>query len=263
MPSVKFDYMATYKKRGYKPKTKKEKEEVVEENSTTAEVFNTLDESASKTEEWVVKNQNYIVGVIGLIAAVVLGYMAYGKYIAEPKAQDAMNDMYPAQKYYKDAQINTVSSDSLYTLAINGGDGKYGFKDIINTYGGTPAANLANYYAGIASLNLKDYKSAIEYLGNFSSDDKVLSAVAFGAIGDAFAQLDQKEEALPYYEKAANANKNDFNTPYFLMKAALISISLNDNGKALEFLTTIKEDYPDSDEGKKVDPFIGRVEAAL
>ena len=44
--------MATYKKRGYKQKTKKEKEVVVEENSATAEVFNTLDEGASKTEEW-------------------------------------------------------------------------------------------------------------------------------------------------------------------------------------------------------------------
>ena len=59
--------MATYKKRGYKPKTKKEKVEAIEENSTTAEVFNTLDESASKTEEWVVKNQNIIFGVIGFI----------------------------------------------------------------------------------------------------------------------------------------------------------------------------------------------------
>ena len=47
--------MATYKKRGYKPKTKEEKVEIEEQNSTTAEVFSTLDESASKTEAWVSK----------------------------------------------------------------------------------------------------------------------------------------------------------------------------------------------------------------
>ena len=255
--------MATYKKRGYKPKTKKEKEEILEENSTTAEVFNTLDESASKTEEWVVKNQNYIVGVIGLIAARVVGYMAYGKYIAEPKQQEAMNDLYPAQKYYKEAQANIALSDSLYQLAIDGGDGKYGFNDIIENYSGTPAANLAHFYAGIASLNLKKYKPAIEYLENFSSDDKMVSATAFGAIGDAFAQLEQEDKAIPYYEKAANTNKNEFNTPFYLMKAAILSISLNDNAKALEYLTTIKDNYPDSEEGKKVDAYIGRVEAAL
>mgnify|MGYP003720007231 CR=1 FL=1 len=52
--------MATYKKRGYKPKTKAEKESQIEQESTTAEVFNTLDETASKTEAWVEKNQKII-----------------------------------------------------------------------------------------------------------------------------------------------------------------------------------------------------------
>jgi hypothetical protein len=92
--------MATYKKRGYKPKTKKEKEDVLEDGSTTAEVFNTLDEGASKTEEWVVKNQNYIVGVIGAIALVVLAYLGYNRFIAAPQEKEAMNEMYQAKKYF-------------------------------------------------------------------------------------------------------------------------------------------------------------------
>ena len=49
--------MATYNKRGYKPKTKEEKIQEVEEKSTTAGVFNKLDETASKTEAFVEKNQ--------------------------------------------------------------------------------------------------------------------------------------------------------------------------------------------------------------
>ena len=52
--------MATYKKRGYKPKTKAEKELELEDGSATAEVFKTLDEGASKTEAWVEKNQKII-----------------------------------------------------------------------------------------------------------------------------------------------------------------------------------------------------------
>ena len=59
--------MATYNKRGYKaPKPQDEKienefEEVLETgDSTTAEVFDTLDETANKTEEWVAKNQKVI-----------------------------------------------------------------------------------------------------------------------------------------------------------------------------------------------------------
>ena len=42
--------MATYKKRGGKPRTKAEKDQNIEDGSTTAEVFNTLDEGASRTE---------------------------------------------------------------------------------------------------------------------------------------------------------------------------------------------------------------------
>ena len=73
--------MATYKKRGYKPKTKAEKEEVIEDGSATAEVFNTLDEGASKTEAWVEKNQKAILTVVGVIAVAVLGYLGYQQWV--------------------------------------------------------------------------------------------------------------------------------------------------------------------------------------
>jgi tetratricopeptide (TPR) repeat protein len=254
--------MATYKKRGYKPKTKKDKEDVLEENSTTAEVFNTLDEGASKTEAWVVKNQKYIIGLIGAVALVVLSFLVYNKLVAEPQGKDAMNEMYTAKKYFDDA-ISGISSDSLYTMALNGGEGKYGMLDIINEYGGTPAANLANYYAGMSYLNLKDYQNAVTYLSDFSSDDKILSPISKGGIADAFVQLDQNEEALDYYEKAFNANVNDFTTPLYLMKAARVALGLGQNDKALGYLKRIKSEFATSTEGSQVDVLIGKVEASL
>ena len=234
--------MATYKKRGYKPKTKKENVEVVEENSTTAEVFNTLDEGASKTEEWVVKNQKYIIGIVGLIALVVLGSLAYNKFVAGPKEKDAMNEMYTAKKYFNDA-ASGISSDSLYKMALEGGEGKYGMIDIAREYAGTPAGNQANYYAGISYLNLKDYENAIAYLDEFSSDDKMLGPIAKGGIGDAFVQLEQLDKGLEYYEKAFKANVNDFTTPMYLMKAARAAIDLGENSKALDYLTRIKSEF--------------------
>ena len=254
--------MATYKKRGYKPKNKKEKEEVVEENSTTAEVFNTLDEGASKTEEWVVKNQKYIIGTVGAIALLVLCYLGYNKFVGEPKAKDAMNEMYTAKTYFDDA-VSGISSDSLYNMALTGGEGKYGMLDIINEYGGTPAANLANYYAGMSYLNMKDYQNAVTYLGDFSSDDKMLGPIAKGGIGDAFVQLDQKEDALGYYEKAFKASVNEFTTPLYLMKAARVAIDLGQNDKALGYLKRIKSDFSTSTEATKADVLIGQVGASL
>lgn len=254
--------MATYKKRGYKPKTEKEKVEVVEENSTTAEVFNTLDEGASKAEQWVVKNQNFIIGGIAIIALAVLGYMGYEKYFATPKQQEAMNEMYAAKNYFNDA-VNGVTPDSLYNLALNGGGGKFGMLDIIDEYGGTNAANLANYYAGMSYLNLKQYDEAIKYLNNFSSDDQMLNPISKGAIGDAFAQLNQLPEALEYYEKAIGSSKNKFTTPMYLLKAARVALDLDQNQKALDFLNRIDSEFSDSAEADKTKILIGKAEASL
>ena len=252
--------MATYKKRGYKPNTKAEKVEAVEENSTTAEVFNTLDEGASKAEDWAVKNQKNIFILVGLAAAIVLGYLGYNKFIAEPKANEAMNEMFTAQKYFEDA-VNGTEKDSLYNLALAGGDGKYGMLDIINEYGSTPAGNLANYYAGMAYLNTKDYTNAVKHLSDFKTDDAVLGPVSKGGIGDAFVQLNQPADALEYYEKAIAASTNDYTTPMYLFKAANVALELGQADKALGYYKRIKEEFSNAAEAKNIDVFIGRAEA--
>ena len=249
--------MATYKKRGYKPTTKEEKEHDIVDHSTTAEVFNTLDESASKTEDWVIANQKYIFVIIGVVAAVVLGYLGYNEFIAKPKQSEAMNEMFQAQKYFNQA-VNGTEKDSLYTLALNGGERKLGMLDIASEYSGTPAANLANYYAGMAYLNLKDYKNAVTYLSDFSSDDLVLAPMAKGSIGDAFVQLNQPEDALDYYEQAAKMRKNDFTTPLYLYKAGIIAMELGKADKALTYFNDIKENYASSTEATNIDVFIGK-----
>ncbi|MFD2824274.1 tol-pal system YbgF family protein [Lacinutrix iliipiscaria] len=253
--------MATYKKRGYKPKTKEEIEHVAEENSTTAEVFNTLDETASKTEDWVIKNQKYIFVLIAIVAAVVLGYLGYKEFIAKPAQTEAMNDMFQAQKYYNEAIVAT-DKDSLFNLALNGGEGKYGMLDIVSEHSGTPAANLANYYAGMAYLNMKDYKNAVTYLSNFSSndEDEVFGPIAKGAIGDAFVQLNQKEDALGYYIEAAEMRKNDLTTPMYLYKAGITALDLGKAADALKYFKRIKEDFSSATEAIDIDLFIGKAE---
>ncbi len=250
--------MATYKKK-YKAKTKAEKEHNIEEGSTTAEVFNTLDETASKTEAFVEKNQKYIFIIIAVVALVVLGSLGYKEYIAKPKQLNAMNDMFQAQKYF-DQAVNGVAKDSLFNLALNGGEGKFGMLDIISEYSGTPSANLASYYAGTAYLKLKDYKNAVEHLSNFKSDDEVLAALAKGNIGDAFVQLNQKEDALSYYEQAAEMRSNEYTTPMYLHKAGTIALDLGKADKALTYFKRIKADYPTSTEAANVDVFIGKAQ---
>jgi len=134
--------MATYKKRGAKKSISSSKENDIAVESTTAEVFEALDSSASKTEEWVVKYQNIILTIIGVVAIGVLGYLGYNNFVVEPKQREAVSELNQAQ-YYFELAVNSVDSDSLYSRALRGGEGKYGFLDIIENYKGTPAAKLA------------------------------------------------------------------------------------------------------------------------
>ena len=254
--------MATYKKRGYKPSNKEEKEQVAEQESTTAEVFNTLDEGASRTETWVANNQKYIYIIVGVAIVGVLGYLGYNRFIQEPKQIEAANEMAQAQDYMASAlRANGTESDSLYNLALNGGEGKFGFLDIIDNYGGTDAANLAHYNAGFAYLRTGKYQEAIEQLESFSSDDEIFSALATGGIGDAFLQLDQPEEALGYYEKAAEMRSNSFTTPRFLLKAAITAIKVGDAEAAEKYLLEIEEEYSEAPEADKVPIYLGQARA--
>ncbi|MGL2994781.1 tetratricopeptide repeat protein [Flavobacterium sp. TSSA_36] len=254
--------MATYSKRGYKAPKEKEVKEPIEEvqvnekDSATAEVFSKLDETASRTEDFVAKNQKIIIGFVAGIALVTVGYLAYQKFIATPKEEEAANEMFVAQQNFQKA-TDGVASDSLYKLALNGSEGKFGFVKIADEYSGTDAGNLANYYAGIAYLNTGKYTEAITYLEKFSSKDAILSALAKGAIGDAYAQTNKAQEALDFYVKAAESNKNDFTTPRFLMKAGKTALSLGKKEEALKYFTDIKDNYDASPEAASVDGLIG------
>ncbi len=249
--------MATYKKRGYKPKNKEEEQRFDESESTTAEVFGTLNESASRSEEWVQKNQNYILGIIGVIAVGVLAYLAYDRFVQTPKETSATNEMYYPQQYFDQAVNSTTAKDSLFNLALNGAEGKYGFLDIIDEYKGTKAANLAGYSAGMAFLNMNKYQEAIDYLEDFSSDDAILGALAKGGMGDAFMQLGQPGDALGYYEKAIAHSENEYTTPKYLYKGGVAALELKQNEKALKYFQRIKDEFSSSDEASTIDAFIG------
>ncbi|TDD95218.1 tetratricopeptide repeat protein [Flavobacterium cellulosilyticum] len=254
--------MATYNKRGYKPAKEKEVTDVTEDisalekNSATAGVFSTLDETASKTEDFVAKNQKIIIGVVAAIAVVLVGYLAYEKFVAAPKQEEAASEMFQAQQYFQQATTG-VASDSLYKLSLKGAEGKFGFVDISDKYSGTDAGNLANYYAGIAYLNTGKFTEAIEYLGKFKSEDIVLNALAKGAIGDAYSQNKNPKEALEYYIKAAEVNKNDFTTPRFLLKAGKIALEIGNKEDALKYFNDIKDNFDSSPEASYVDVLIG------
>jgi tetratricopeptide (TPR) repeat protein len=258
--------MATFNKRGYRtPKEKAEKSDnnyienvnVDAKDSATAKAFESLDETASKTEEFVAKNQKYILGVLGAIALVTIGYLLYQRFVAEPSQNDAAEELFVAQQNFQKAVDGDVKADSLFNLVLKGSEGKFGVVKIAEEYAGTDAGNIANYYAGIAYLNTGKYDEAIKSLEQFKSDSDVLKALSIGAIGDAYSQKDKAKEALDYYVKAAEANKDEFTTPRFLLKAGKTAMALGNKADALKYFTDIKDNYENTPEGQGIDALIG------
>jgi tetratricopeptide (TPR) repeat protein len=253
--------MATYKKK-FKAEGKKEQQTFDESEFETAGVLNTLEETASKSEQWIEKNSKPLFSALIAVVVIFLGYLGYTKYISEPNEIEASNELAFPRKYYDQASTAGSGIDSLLTLGLEGVDGKYGFLDIADSFSGTNAGNLANYYAGVSYLEMKQYDKAIEYLEKFNSNDEMLGPVTLGAVGDAFADINQPEQALEYYQKAANKKDNAFTSPLFLYKAGMTAMELERFDKAESLFTKIKENYPTSDQGRDVAKFINAAKYA-
>ena len=210
----------------------------------TTEVLENVEQSLTKAEVFFEENRNPLLIGVGVILGLALIYFGYQNYIVKPQEAEAQEMVFMAQKYFE--------QDSL-KLALNGDGPNLGFLDIADEYSSTKAGNLANYYAGVCYLNMGQYENAIEYLDQFSGDDEIISVIAKGAIGDAFLELNQPEEALEYYTKATKVNDNGFVIPIYLMKAAQTAEILNDYKQALTFYKRIKSDFPESSEASDID----------
>ena len=206
----------------------------------------------SKTERYIEENQKSLSIIIIAIVCIVGGFFAYKKLYVAPLEVEAQSQMFIAEKYFRTDSLNK---------AING-DGNYlGFLDIIDEYSVTPSGNLANYYLGICYLRLGNYENAIEYLSAYDSDDEMVSSIATGAIGDSYMELGETENALDYYLQAANNKRNDFTSPIYLMKAAMVYEELQNFEKAVGVYQDIKDNFSETKEGLEVEKYLSRAKA--
>jgi tetratricopeptide (TPR) repeat protein len=221
---------------------------------THQDQFESVENVLSKTEHYIEENQKSLTIIVAAIIIIVGGYLGYKRFVVAPKENEAKSQMWMAERYF--------ASDS-FNLALNG-DGNYlGFLDIIEEYSITKSANLANYYSGISYLHLGQYENAIEYLKQFESDDKMIAPVAFGAIGDAYLELGNADDALLFYNKAVNASENNFTTPIYLMKVAFVQKQNAEFAKALETYKKIQREFPNTAEGRQIDKYIAQVKVMI
>lgn len=229
-----------------------------QETKKTDEVLIDVVEVREQAGDFFEQNRMYVLGAIGVLLLAVVGYFAYQQFYKAPQQKEAVEQMFQAQ--------NQFERDSFQLALLNPGGGYLGFLDIIDNYGGTPAANSAKYYAGISYLHIgqrnnnanKEFEAAISYLQGFNAKGDVLPIMKMGALGDAYSELQDFDKAMSYYKKAVSAGENELLTPYYLKKVGMLNEKNGDNEAAREAYERIKNEYPNSLDAKDIEKYIVR-----
>ena len=192
-----------------------------------------------------------IAGIVILVC--ILGIFAISKFYVQPRNVRAAEEMFAAEQWF---------SNNDFEQALNGNDDHLGFADIIDDYGCTKAGNLAKYYAGVCQLRLGKYNEAIDLLKSYKGKDTFTKAEALMMIGDANAELDNNNDAVKYYEKAAKSNENFVISPAALFKAGVVYMTkLNDKTSAMKCFNEIIDKYPEAIERNDAEKVIAYAEA--
>jgi tetratricopeptide (TPR) repeat protein len=190
---------------------------------------------------------------LGIIVLLVGGFFGYKYFIQEPKEKKAFEAMFHAEEYYR---MDSVRK------ALQGDNINAGFLKIISRYGGTKAADLSSFYAGSCYMKLGDYNNAVKYLKDFSTPALQVQARTYGLLGDAYSELNKKEEAVAEYKKAGTLfDKDDLISPEYLFRAGYLYESMGKNKEAIEMYQLIKDKYPNSQRGYDIDRYLGRLGA--
>lgn len=203
----------------------------------TEEAFQSLENTAQSSEHFLEKNAKVLGFAFGALVLVAIGYFAYLRFVVEPKNEEATKEVTTA---------NTMFEQDSMSLALNGSTGAYmGYNQIIDEYSGTDVANIARFKAGIASYKEGKYKEALNYFKTFKTSEEALKAVREGAMGDSYAQLGQKEEALASYVKAAKATDLQVLQSTYTKKAAILGLETKKYDEPIALLEKFTQEYDD------------------
>ena len=200
-----------------------------------AERQENIEQTVSATEQFYNENKKLIWGIVAAVLVIGLGILAYNKFIYQPRCVEAMQQAYPAEMSFQNAE---------YELALNGDGNNLGFADIIDEYG-TKAGKAVYLYAGICELELGNYEEALSYLKKYKGKEPILAARARSCEGDAYVALGDYNAAVRSYKAAAAVADNVLAAGYLLKEGSAYE-ALGQNAEALACYKTIEEDYPQS-----------------
>lgn len=195
------------------------------------------DEMLGKSEAFVIKHKNVILGTILAVFLLVAGSMAYSTNFVQPKEEAADKAIFQAEHMFIEGN---------YEAALNGDGVNPGFLKIMEEHSGTNAANIASAYAGLCQARLGNYDEAIVLLEDFDGDDRVVAPKVKHALGTCYAHKENWEKAISLVLEAAEEGDNIAITPECWRDAAAMYEKIGKKDKALELYNRIKTEYPDA-----------------
>ena len=210
-----------------------------------------VEETLNKSEAFFLKYKKAIIYGVLAVIVVIAGVIVYKQYVSAPREDKASTALAKGQEYFQ---------QDLYEKALNGdGAGYAGFVKVASDYSSTEAGNLANLYAGLCYAGLGKWNEAAKYLEEFDTqDDQMISPAAEGALGNAYAHLNQLDKAVTHLKNAAKNADNNSLSPTFLIQAGEILESQGKAAEALELYKEIKEKYVYSMQYQTIDKYIER-----
>ena len=210
-----------------------------------------VEETLNKSEAFFLKYKKAIIYGVLAVIVVIAGEIVYNQYVSAPREDKASTALAKGQEYFQ---------QDLYEKALNGdGAGYAGFVKVAADYSSTEAGNLANLYAGLCYAGLGKWNEAAKYLEDFDTkDDQMISPAAEGALGNAYAHLNQLDKAVTHLKNAAKNADNNSLSPTFLIQAGEILESQGKAAEALELYKQVKEKYVYSMQYQTIDKYIER-----
>ena len=210
-----------------------------------------VEETLNKSEAFFLKYKKAIIYGVLAVIVVIAGVIVYKQYVSAPREDKASTALAKGQEYFQ---------QDLYEKALNGdGAGYAGFVKVASDYSSTEAGNLANLYAGLCYAGLGKWNEAAKYLEEFDTqDDQMISPAAEGALGNAYAHINQLDKAVTHLKNAAKNADNNSLSPTFLIQAGEILESQGKAAEALELYKQVKEKYVYSMQSQTIDKYIER-----
>jgi len=181
---------------------------------------------------------------VGGILVVSLGALAYWGFVYQPANEKSKEAGYVG--------LNYAALDST-DLAIED------LEPVVKKYDGKTGGEVAQFVLARQYMNKGDFNKALKTLEDVDVEDTYVRVHAEGLQGDCYSEMKNYDKAVDKYLSAAAMDRNEYTTPMYLFKAALLSENkLSDPVKATELYTEIKDNFLTFGNQKSIERYIER-----